>query len=70
MRLERYFVEGMKPTVSANPDAPLPLHAFAFGPLGSSNVSQWAEIYRLAYQRTVESLQPTRYDFAMKAFAN
>ncbi len=49
---------------------PMPLQAFAFGPMGSFACGPWAEIYRLAYERTVEALRPTRYDRAMLAPAN
>jgi hypothetical protein len=70
MRLDPYFETGMKPTVLANQDLPMPLHAFAFGPMGMAPVGHWAELYRLAYERTIEALKPTGYDWAMKAVRN
>jgi hypothetical protein len=70
MRLDRHFETGMKPVVSSNKGVPMPLHAFAFGPMGMAPTDHWAEIYRLAYERTVEALRPTRYDRAMKALSN
>jgi hypothetical protein len=70
MRLDPYFETGMKPTEISRQDVPMPLHAFAFGPMGMAPIGQWAEVYRLAYERTVEALKPTGYDRAMKAISN
>ena len=70
MRLTPYFEKGMMPAASQNDGSSIPLHAFAFGPAGMAAQGHWAEIYRLAYERTVEALRPTRYDFALRASAN
>jgi hypothetical protein len=70
MRLKPYFEKGMMPTASQNNGASIPLAAFAFGPSGIAAQGQWAEIYRVAYERAVEALRPTCYDFALRASAN
>jgi hypothetical protein len=38
--------------------------------LGIVATSHWAEIYRIAHDRTVEALRPTSYDRALRATAN
>jgi len=70
MRLDRYFEKGMMPSVKEDQGVSLPLVAFSFGPVGIVPQGQWAEIYRVAYERTVEALRPTRYDRASRASAN
>jgi hypothetical protein len=70
MRLDQYFDKGMMPTVVDNKAASIPLTAFAFGPAGMQAQGSWAEIYRVAYERTMEALRPTRYDRAMLATDN
>jgi hypothetical protein len=70
MRLKPYFDKGMMPTVSQNDGSSIPLAAFTFGPAGVAAQGLWAEIYRMAHERTVEALRPTRYDHALRASAN
>ena len=70
MRLDRYLTQDVMPTVSRDEASSMPFGPFAFGPVGFVAQGQWAEIYRLAYERTVEALRPTRYDRALLASAN
>ena len=58
------------PTVIRNEGASMPFGPFTFFPVGMVATNQWAEIYRIAYERTVEALLPTRYDRAMRATEN
>jgi hypothetical protein len=70
MRLDGYFATAAM-TSSATPTSqPWSLNHFTFGPMGTGLASHWAEIYRVAYERTIEALRPTRYDRAMQATAN
>ena len=70
MRLDRYFTQDVMPTVSHDEGASMPFGPFAFCAVGIVAQGQWAEIYRVAYERTVEALRPTRYDRALLASAN
>jgi hypothetical protein len=70
MRFDRYFAQDAMPTASPAEGTSMPLGSFVVCPVGIVTPGQWAEIYRLAHQRTVEALRPTRYDRAMTASAN
>jgi hypothetical protein len=70
MRLDGYFSEGVNPNTIRHEGAAMPFGTLAFWAVGFVPTSQWAEIYRIAYERTVEALRPTRYDRAFRATAN
>ncbi len=70
MRPDRDDRRGQKSFGSVSLEGSIPLHGMAFGAMGPVPNPQWVEIYRVAYERTVEALRPTRYDRAMAALAN
>ena len=70
MRFDDYFKKDVIPTTNHNEGAAMPFGTFAFCPVGIAATSQWAEIYRIAHERTVEALRPTRYDRALQATSN
>ena len=70
MRLDHFFDKGKMPTVPEEGVSSIPLTVFAFGPSSMMAQGPWAEIYRVAYERTLKALRPTGYDRAMLALEN
>ena len=64
------FGADLNPMIDRNERSAMPFGAFAFCPPGIIAASQWAEIYRIARERTLEALRPTHYDRALRASAN
>lgn len=70
MWFDRYFREGAKPDAVPPQVTALPSGTFAFCHPGIVTTGHWAEIYRIAHERTVEALRPTSYDRALRATTN
>jgi hypothetical protein len=70
MRPDRFHAEIILRGFIPIPQAGQPFGPFATGPFGVVETGHWAEIYRIARERTAEALRPTQYDRALRASIN
>jgi hypothetical protein len=70
MSPDRFDAEVIPPGFLPISPAFLAFGPFVSGSFGCAGSGHWAEIYRIARERTFEALRPTRYDRALHASIN